>query len=246
MQVALVAAVLGVAAGYAGGGRLRHVGERRVERWPLLVVGAVLQVLAPNGLTLAASFLCLLACCLANLRLVGMGVVAVGLALNALVITANGAMPVRAAALVHAGIADDLEGARAEDLGAKRRLEEPGDRLTVLGDVLPVRPLRQVLSFGDLVVAVGTADVIAHLMRRRRARAPVASPAEVRPTGGRFSRLWITMPKPSLRPRSDPAGAGGATPGSSAASSGATWAPSRPADRAEASVGPSRVSAPGS
>ncbi|MEY2476847.1 MAG: hypothetical protein QOG87_2162 [Actinomycetota bacterium] len=179
MQVALVAAVVGVLAGYARGGRLRHLGERPVRLWALLVVGALLQWLAPNGPALVVSFVCLLACCLANLQMVGMGVVAVGLALNATVIAANGAMPVRPTALVHAGVVDDLDEARTFDLGGKRRLEEPGDRLTVLGDALPIRPVRQVLSFGDLVVAVGTADVLAQLMRRRRARLLTRSPAEV-------------------------------------------------------------------
>jgi hypothetical protein len=170
MQYALVAAVIGVAAGYATGGRLRNLSDRSVTRWQLLVGGAVLQVVAPNSAALVASLLCLLAFCLANVRRVGMGVVAVGLGLNALVIAANGAMPVRPAALVRAGVVDDLDEAATHDLGAKRRLEEPGDRLTVLGDVLPARPLHQVLSFGDLIVAAGTADVVTHLMRRRRTR----------------------------------------------------------------------------
>lgn len=167
MVVALLAAVVGVVAGYATGGRLRHLSGHRMEMWPLLVAGVVLQALAPNGVVLVAALLCLLAWCLANLQLVGMAVVAVGLALNALVIVVNGAMPVRPAALARA----DVE----VDLGGTRRLEAPGDRLTFLGDVLPARPLRMVLSFGDLIVAVGTADVVVHLMRRRRARLPAAT-----------------------------------------------------------------------
>jgi hypothetical protein len=167
MVVALVAAVVGVLAGYATGGRLHHVGEHPLELWPLLLVGVVLQALAPNGVVLVTALLCLLAWCLANLQLVGLAVVAVGLALNALVIAANGAMPVRPEALERADVGAELDGTR--------RLEEPGDPLTVLGDVLPVRPLRLVLSFGDLIVAVGTADVVVHLMRRRRARLPAAT-----------------------------------------------------------------------
>ena len=167
MVVALMAAVVGVLAGYATGGRLRHMGGHPLPLWPLLLVGVVLQALAPNGVVLAAALLCLLAWCLANVQLVGMAVVAVGLALNALVIVANGAMPVRPEALAKADV--------DADLGGTRRLQEPGDVLTFLGDVLPVRPLRVVLSFGDLIVAVGTADVVANLMRRRRARLPAAA-----------------------------------------------------------------------
>ena len=177
MQYALVAAALGVVAGYATGGRLRHLGDRPVRGWPLLAAGVALQGAAGIGalgvVSLAmvlGSLGLLLAFTIANLRLVGMAVIAVGLGLNIVVIALNGAMPVRPAALVRAGIVDDVAEANTLDLGVKRRLEEPGDRLSVLGDVLPVRPLRQVLSFGDLVLAAGTADVVAHLMHRRRAR----------------------------------------------------------------------------
>jgi hypothetical protein len=172
MQVALVAAVVGVLLGFASGGRLRHLGEHPLQLWPLLLVGVGLHVVAPNGVVLVAALVCLLAWCLANLQLVGMAVVAVGLALNVAVIAANGAMPVRPAALARAHVDADVDG--------PRRLQEPGDRLTVLGDALPVRPLRQVLSFGDLIVAIGTADVVVHLMRRRRARLPAPSPVAVR------------------------------------------------------------------
>lgn len=177
MQYALVAAALGVVAGYATGGRLRHLGDRPARGWPLLVGGVALQLVPGIGalegaaLALVLGSLGLLgAFTIANLRLVGMAVVTVGLGLNVVVIALNGAMPVRPAALVRAGVVDDAAEARTLDLGVKRRLEEPGDRLAVLGDVLPVRPLRQVLSFGDLVLAAGTADVVAHLMHRRRAR----------------------------------------------------------------------------
>ena len=167
MVVALLAVVVGVLAGYATGGRLRHLSGHRMEMWPLLVIGVVLQAFAPNGVVLVAALLCLLAWCLANVHLVGMAVVAVGLALNALVIVVNGAMPVRPAALARADVDAAVEGTR--------RLEEPGDRLTFLGDVLPVRPLHMAVSFGDLIVAVGAADAVVHLMRRRRARLPAAA-----------------------------------------------------------------------
>jgi hypothetical protein len=177
VQYALVAAALGVCAGYATGGRLSNVGGRPVRRWPLLVAGAVLPLLAETSLADSVSLACvlgglgcLLAFCVVNLHLTGMGVVAVGLGLNALVMTVNGAMPVRPAALVTAGVVDDAAEARTLDLGARRRLERPGDHLTVLGDTLPVRVLRQAVSFGDLVIAAGTADVVAHLMHRRRRR----------------------------------------------------------------------------
>ena len=241
----------GVLLGWATGGRLAHVGRHPLRSLGLLAAGVALPVLAEvvDGLALLlvlGSLGCLLAFCLRNLHLVGMGVIAVGLGLNGLVISVNGAMPVRPAALVRAGVADDAGQARSLDLGAKRRLEQPGDHLTVLGDALPVRPLRQVLSFGDLVVAAGTADLVVHLMQRRRRRLAGDGPADGRQGDGRLPRLWNPMPKRTQRPPSAQAVAGAVTPGNSVVSSADTSEPSRPAGRAEASGAPSRASAPAS
>ena len=49
----------------------------------------------------------------------------------------------------------------------------------MLGDVLPVRPVHEVVSFGDLILALGLADVVFRLLRpvaepRRRDRVPAA------------------------------------------------------------------------
>lgn len=240
MQWALVAVALGVAVGYATGGRIEHVSTHSVRAWPLLAVGAALPLFGRDHGTVAVlSLLTLLAFTLANLHRVGMGVVAVGLGLNLVVIAANGAMPVRPAAAERVGI-------DADALGGGRRLEAPDDRFTALGDVLPARPLHQVLSFGDLVIAAGTADVIVHLMRRRRAHRAGVGGENARRPAGRLRRLWSQTPKRSPRPRSAPAVVGATTPASSAVSFVGTSAPSRQADRAEASGGRSRASAPDS
>lgn len=249
----MVAAVVGALLGWATGGRLGNVGRHPLRAVPLLGAGVVLPVLAELdafdavslGLVLG-SMACLLVFCGLNLRLVGMGVVAVGLALNALVMTLNGAMPVRTTALVRAGVADDAGDARGLDLGARRRLERPDDRAAVLGDVLPVAPLRQVLSFGDLVVAAGTTDVVVHLMRRRRSRPAGDRQGGGRQRGGRLPRLWKPTPKRTQRPPSAPGAAGEATPGNSVVSSVATSEPSKRAGRAGASGAPSKASAPAS
>jgi hypothetical protein len=235
MQYALVAAALGVLAGYATGGRLRNVGVHPVRAWPLIAVATLLQLPGrANATMLVFALACLLAFALANLHIVGVGVIAVGLALNAAVIAANGAMPVRASAAARVGLGP-------ADLGGGRRLEQPGDRLIVLADVLPARPLRQVLSFGDLVVAAGTADVVARLMGRRRTRATGAARVKGRQPRSRLPRLWSKTPKPSPRQRSVPVVAGGVTHESSVVSSVAISAPSKPVGRAGASGGPQRA-----
>ena len=71
-------------------------------------------------------------------------------------------------------------------LGAKRHLERSGDRLTVLGDTIPIRPLHEVASFGDLILAMGVGDLAFRLLRpaglrrqRRSRRAFAPQPLEV-------------------------------------------------------------------
>jgi hypothetical protein len=104
-----------------------------------------------------------------------MGVVFVGIALNVLVIGVNGGMPVRDDAIVAAGIVPREE-IDALDFGSKRHRETDDDRLTVLGDIVPVPFAEEVLSFGDLAMSVGVATVLANLLRKQRRR--VSSPGE--------------------------------------------------------------------
>jgi hypothetical protein len=171
--LSILAVLAGLFVGLVRHGRLRNVARVRV-RWPWLL-GAGIAVPAvvdrfdlPGGVPLVVAALgTLLLFTLRNLPVVGMGVVAVGVSCNLLAVVSNGGMPVRADALVQAGLARRDEIARVEIRGAQR-LERPGDRLTLLGDRVPVAETGQVLSFGDLVILVGLADVAANLTRRRR------------------------------------------------------------------------------
>src|SRR5258708_40233478 len=52
--------------------------------------------------------------------------------------------------------------------GGKRHLERNGDRLMILGDILPDWVFHEVLSFGDLVMSVGIAAVFANLLNPDR------------------------------------------------------------------------------
>lgn len=168
----LLAALFGVVAGLARGGRLRRIGNGEFRRWPLLVAGVALQAVAgwlPAAFGTAAvvlSFVVLVAFAVSNLRLPGMAVVAIGMAMNAATITANGGMPVREDAVIAAGIAARGELDRV-DLGPKRHLADDDDTLMFLSDIIPVSLTREVLSFGDLVISFGVADVVYHLLRRR-------------------------------------------------------------------------------
>jgi Family of unknown function (DUF5317) len=174
MTFTVLALVVGAAIGHLTGGRLRHVAGHPLRAWSLLVAGFLLQAATTRldlGLigtvTLLAGYVCLLAFALVNRALIGVGVVVVGLAANAIVISANGGMPVRGRAVVAAHIAagSELSGL---DYGHLHHRESGGDRLRSLGDIVPVPQIHQVLSFGDLVLAVGVADVVVHLFRPRR------------------------------------------------------------------------------
>ena len=179
MRFTMVAVGAGMAIGFLAGGRPRHLGDRTFRAWPLLAAGIALQwtsALWGSGaglVLLLVSYLLLFAFAVANAALVGMWLVAAGVGLNLVTIAVNGGMPVRPSALVAAGVAE-LDEVHDLDLGAKRHLERPSDRLTALSDIVPVRPLNEVLSIGDIILSVGVADVIVHLMRppRRRCQDP--------------------------------------------------------------------------
>jgi hypothetical protein len=173
MGFTVVAVVAGILLGLVSGGRLGNVRDRPFRGIAVLTAAVVLQLAVQlldlggtSGLVLLlASYVGLLAVAAANRKLVGMPVVAVGLLCNFVVIAVNGGMPVRAEAITT--IDDDVDVATLE-FSAKRHLETDDDRLTFLGDVVPVPPLRQVLSFGDLILTLGTADVAFRLVRPLR------------------------------------------------------------------------------
>jgi hypothetical protein len=170
----ILAVATGLLLGVAARGRPRYVSEHPISGVGLLAGGLVLQ--AASGLAalrplataaLLASYALLVAFAVVNLRLVGMGLVTLGLAANLLVIAVNGGMPVRGSSIVAAHGASPAQVPRLH-FGTKRHLEGPADHLTVLADVIPVPQANAVVSFGDLVIAIGIADVLFHLLRPRR------------------------------------------------------------------------------
>lgn len=172
MRLAILSLLGGLVLGLVLGGRLGNIPAERL-RWPALTFVALALYWAPLVLGASSSaavvlillsYVALLAFAVANLRLTGMAVVALGLALNAVVIAANNGMPVDPQAVVATGLssASELE---AIELQGGRRWQEADDRLAVLGDIVPVAMLDEVVSFGDLVLAAGLANVGFRLLR---------------------------------------------------------------------------------
>lgn len=177
MLTVLLAAVVGGVIGALRRPLGAHLMDPRVLAPGVAVVAVVLHLslalLSPSvaGPLLGLSLFLLTGFALLNLHLVGMGVLAIGLGLNAAVVLVNGAMPVRASAVVAAGIARPGELVLV-DLGAGRRYEAVADWLPVLGDVIPVGPLGAVMSFGDLIVLAGIGAVACDLVRYARRPQP--------------------------------------------------------------------------
>jgi hypothetical protein len=172
----LAAVVGGVLVGLALGGNLTTLSNVRFRWWPLALLGLALQLAtvphlgslraqhaAAVGL-LIASYVVLLTFVALNFRLPGFSLIAAGFALNLLVISVNGGMPVNQRALEIAGgpryvatVTDLLEHG-----GAKHHLARDDDLLLGLSDVIPVSwPTRNVFSVGDRISMLGIAWVLA-------------------------------------------------------------------------------------
>jgi hypothetical protein len=181
----LVVVGAGLLVSYLRGGRLSRIAEADL-RWSwLLFAGLGLQIvvdqvtgrgpLAPGqgyGLLLASQLL-VLGWVVVNRWRPGMLLILVGLVLNAVVIGANGAMPVAPEAIADIGLAG------AQVPPGKHELLTEATRLKFLADIYPLPPLRTIVSIGDVVLAAGLIPLIHHLMtfrpaseRRGGSRAP--------------------------------------------------------------------------
>lgn len=172
MWFTAITVAVGALVGLALGGRPRHLPEHTFHALPFLLLGLLIQVFVEArgassiGVALAVlSYVLLLVFGALNFRLAGMGVVMVGMVMNLFPIAINDGMPVRPAALVDAHLAIDAERVEFVVLRGERHVEKPKDHLTFLGDIIPIRPLHQVVSFGDLVLSMGIIALIVGLLR---------------------------------------------------------------------------------
>ena len=168
--------LLGIVIGLARGGSIGALGRARLRAAWLLAIAFVLQLLAnmPSGwlgfVFVVASFVAVLAFAGLNARMAGMPIVALGAALNAIVIAVNQGMPVSAEAI--AAVGEDpaslvLRGKHFVDLG--------GAHLRFLSDVIAWDLRPAIVSIGDLILWGGVSLLVAELMVERsgaRAEAP--------------------------------------------------------------------------
>jgi hypothetical protein len=121
---------------------------------------------------LVASYVLILAFCGRNLVLRGMSIVLIGIACNALVITLNQGMPVK--------FPPQWRNQSWVEATVKHHPRQRGESLLFLSDIIIVKdPYDVVLSFGDLIIAVGLCDAAYNASRdpqrrKRKARKAVA------------------------------------------------------------------------
>lgn len=164
MTLALLAAIVAALAALARGGSLEHLAATRFSSVPLLIAALLVQVgfrlwepawLTPGwqlavtvgSMGVVAIFLAL------NRSHPGMLIAGIGLALNVVVIAANGAMPVSPEAARTAG----LDPAELDEAGLKHERMTSETSLPWLGDVIPLPRSGLVVSGGDLLLALGFA-----------------------------------------------------------------------------------------
>jgi len=175
MIIALIVAALAMLLGLVFGGTFESLIATKVRWLWLVYVGFVVQLTtllwSPSWLDGSAELAVLalttvpIALFMAlNYRLPGMVLAALGLALNLLVISANGAMPVATGAAT--GVNPQVQ-----DSDFKHEWLDESTNLPWLADVIPLRPLRSVLSLGDVLLAAGIGYFVFAQMTRSRSEA---------------------------------------------------------------------------
>jgi hypothetical protein len=165
MWLTLLAVTIGLIAGLVAGGKITAIGRTRPTGIALAVAWLALICMTRWGAVPFGSQLfwvanaCALIFCALNIRKLGTHILFLGMALNALVIVLNGSMPYRISAVISAELA------RIESdfpTTVQTRPEAEGDRLLALADIVPINagPIRDVVSIGDLIAAVGIAFVL--------------------------------------------------------------------------------------
>ena len=172
--------VAGVALGYLLGGRLAGFRTVRIRALWLVWLAAGVQfaqysVGGVQHVMLAVIFTVVLTWLAVNLprwpraiRVAG-SMIVLGALLNGLAIALNGRMPYEPAAARDAGL-------HAAAVTPKNDPADADTRLAVLGDTIPTRPLRAVISPGDILIGGGACALVVFAMRRHRRSGPAPEP----------------------------------------------------------------------
>lgn len=175
----LYAVILGVVLGLVAGGRPAGLSELHF-RWPwLILAGLLVQVALFSGpiservgdlgpVIYVASTAAVVVAVLANARIPGMAIVALGAACNLAAIVANGGyMPAGAGAM--AALGKVAPSVYSNSSVVVRPMLEP---LTDIFAMPAGAPFANVFSLGDVIIGVGVVVTIVAAMRRASSSAP--------------------------------------------------------------------------
>ena len=158
------------------GGRFLNLSEITLRSWPLLLLGFAMQSGAnwlPGDRSWAhnwavaliiLSYIPLLTVVWLNRNEPGILLAGIGMFMNFAVIAFNSGMPVLPEA-VAISLGKEV-GEIAFDQMPKHVLLTDATRLSFLADVIPLRPIRSVISLGDVFLAVGLGQFLDHQLRR--------------------------------------------------------------------------------
>lgn len=161
------------------GGRLVNLGDIELRAWWLLVIAFGLQAgtrFLPDeswsdtvGLVMIlSSFVLLMVLVVLNRASPGMWIAGLGVLMNLTVIAVNGGMPVLAEA---AEVASGFTVSEPDVSSSYKHIPLDEDsRLTFLADVIPLRiaDIGEVISLGDIFLALGLGAFLEHELRRPR------------------------------------------------------------------------------
>ncbi len=170
------------------GGSVTHLLRARLRAWPLLALALAAEYSVggfPGGVRwIVASAGCALvvAWCVIHRTLQGptaaLSLIGAGTVLNTVAMAANGGMPVSASAIRRAGLPPRFDPTHGHFY--KHVAMTAGTHLPALGDVIPFRPERMVLSPGDVLMLGGVAALAwawTRSPKRRTAETSITAPA---------------------------------------------------------------------
>ena len=161
------------------GGRLVNLGDIELRAWWLLIIAFGLQAgtaFLPNApwsdtaglVMILGSFALLMILVVLNRSSPGMWIAGLGVLMNFTVIAVNGGMPVLA------GAAEVASGFTVSDPDVSNSYKhvplDEDSQLTFLADVIPLRlaNIGEVISLGDIFLALGLGTFLEHELRRPR------------------------------------------------------------------------------
>ncbi|MGH2539777.1 MAG: DUF5317 domain-containing protein [Actinomycetota bacterium] len=174
MSVVLIVIIVALVAGFLARGTLRNFERVDIHWWGVAAAGLLLQIVPVHRWfdddvvvgTVLASYVLLIAFVWVNRRVPAAPLMLAGLALNVVVIAANGGMPVSADAIRTTG--SDARSLPAVIDDGKHHLMTSSDVLTPLADVIGLPPpFATVLSVGDVLLYSGVVAFTVLIMRGR-------------------------------------------------------------------------------